>query len=85
MVKQNDQTPGRGGSIITMSSVNAVLAIPTAAGYNAAKGGVSSLTRCCPLQTTLSEAHVWPAESTCDEDRVLHSRWLRNEVPEDVR
>ena len=49
MVKQNKQMPGRGGSIITMSSVNAVLAIPTTAGYNAAKGGVSSLTRCCPL------------------------------------
>ncbi|CAL5228514.1 g11664 [Coccomyxa viridis] len=49
MVKQKEQTPGRGGSIITMSSVNAVLAIPTAAGYNAAKGGVSSLTRCMAL------------------------------------
>ena len=47
MVVQNARTPRRGGAIITMSSVNAVLAIPTAAGYNAAKGGVSSLTRCC--------------------------------------
>ena len=50
MVKQNEVMPGRGGSIITMSSVNAILAIPTAAGYNAAKGGVSSLTRCCLLR-----------------------------------
>ena len=45
MVRQNDETPGRGGSIITMSSVNACVAIPNIAGYNAAKGGVSSLTR----------------------------------------
>lgn len=30
---------GRGGSIICMSSVNGVMAIPTIAGYNAAKGG----------------------------------------------
>lgn len=37
---------GRGGAIITMSSVNAVMAIPTIAGYNASKGGVNSLTRC---------------------------------------
>jgi short-subunit dehydrogenase len=36
---------GRGGAIINMSSVNAVTAIPTIAGYNASKGGVSNLTR----------------------------------------
>ena len=46
MVKQNEHCPGRGGSIITMSSVNAVMAIPTCAGYNASKGGLSNLTRC---------------------------------------
>ena len=46
MVKQNEHSPGRGGSIITMSSVNAVMAIPTCAGYNASKGGISNLTRC---------------------------------------
>ena len=45
MVKQNEHSPGRGGSIITMSSVNAVMAIPTCAGYNASKGGLSNLTR----------------------------------------
>ncbi len=45
MVRQNEETPGRGGSIITMSSVNACMAIPNIAGYNAAKGGISSLTR----------------------------------------
>ena len=53
MVRQNEKTPGRGGSVITMSSVNACLAIPNIAGYNAAKGGISSLTR-----------HVKP--SVCD-------------------
>jgi len=37
--------PGRGGCIINMSSVNAVMAIPTIAGYNASKGGVNNLTR----------------------------------------
>eukprot|EP00877_Chromochloris_zofingiensis_P005984 jgi/Chrzof1/1639/Cz10g15110.t1 len=49
MVKQNEATPGRGGAIITMSSVNGVMAIPTIAGYNASKGGVNNLTRCMSL------------------------------------
>ncbi|KAF6254965.1 hypothetical protein COO60DRAFT_1537787 [Scenedesmus sp. NREL 46B-D3] len=40
---------GRGGSIITMSSVNGVMAIPSIAGYNASKGGVNNLTRCMAL------------------------------------
>uniref|UniRef100_A0A7S0RWB7 Ketoreductase domain-containing protein n=1 Tax=Chlamydomonas leiostraca TaxID=1034604 RepID=A0A7S0RWB7_9CHLO len=34
-----------GGAIITMSSVNALMAIPSIAGYNASKGGVNGLTR----------------------------------------
>jgi len=37
---------GGGGSIITMSSVNGVMAIPTIAAYNASKGGIDNLTRC---------------------------------------
>ena len=45
MVEQNKIQPGRGGCIINMSSVNAVMAIPTIAGYNASKGGVNNLTR----------------------------------------
>lgn len=45
MVEQNKMQPGRGGCIINMSSVNAVMAIPTIAGYNASKGGVNNLTR----------------------------------------
>ncbi|GBG00601.1 dehydrogenase [Raphidocelis subcapitata] len=40
---------GRGGSIVVMSSVNGVMAIPTIAGYNAAKGGVNNLMRCMSL------------------------------------
>ena len=40
MVEQNRTQPGRGGSIVTMSSVNGDMAIPTIAGYNASKGGV---------------------------------------------
>ncbi len=35
---------GKGGCIINMSSINAVLAIPTAAAYCASKGGVKQLT-----------------------------------------
>ena len=49
MVAQNETDPGRGGSIITMSSVNAEMAIPQIAGYNASKGGISNLTRCMSL------------------------------------
>lgn len=40
---------GRGGAIITMSSVNGVMAIPTIAAYNASKGGIDNLTRCMAL------------------------------------
>ena len=49
MVLQNEAEPGRGGSIVTMSSVNAEMAIPNIVGYNAAKGGVNNLTRCMAL------------------------------------
>jgi NAD(P)-dependent dehydrogenase (short-subunit alcohol dehydrogenase family) len=37
------------GSIINMSSVNAVLAIPTIASYNVSKGGINQLTRVMAL------------------------------------
>ena len=37
------------GSIVNMSSVNAVLAIPTIAGYNVSKGGINQLTRVMAL------------------------------------
>lgn len=36
---------GRGGAIITMSSANAVLAIPTQVPYTVSKGGVNQLTK----------------------------------------
>ena len=37
------------GSIINMSSVNAVLTIPTIASYNVSKGGINELTRAMAL------------------------------------
>jgi NAD(P)-dependent dehydrogenase (short-subunit alcohol dehydrogenase family) len=51
---RNAPRPGPGnspirGAVINMSSVNAVLAIPTIASYNASKGGVSQLTRVMAL------------------------------------
>ncbi|GLC73142.1 hypothetical protein PLESTF_001336600 [Pleodorina starrii] len=50
MVSQRQADPSwSGGAIVTMSSVNAVMAIPTIAGYNASKGGVNGLTRCMAL------------------------------------
>jgi NAD(P)-dependent dehydrogenase (short-subunit alcohol dehydrogenase family) len=38
-----------GGSIVHMSSVNAVLAIPEIASYNVSKGGLNQLTRAMAL------------------------------------
>ena len=38
-----------GGSIVNMSSVNGVLAIPNIASYNASKGGINQLTRVMAL------------------------------------
>ncbi len=38
-----------GGAIVNMSSVNAVLAIPTIASYNVSKGGINQLTRVMAL------------------------------------
>ncbi len=45
-----------GGSIVNMSSVNAVLAIPSIASYNASKGGVNQLTRVMAL--ALADHHI---------------------------
>ena len=42
-------TNKHGGSIVNMSSVNAVMAIPSIASYNASKGGVNQLTRVMAL------------------------------------
>ncbi len=39
----------RGGAIVNMSSVNAVMAIPTLATYNMSKGGLNQLTRVAAL------------------------------------
>eukprot|EP00887_Chlorella_sp_A99_P000902 scaffold5.g902.t1 len=40
---------GGGGAIVNMSSVNAVMAIPSISNYNASKGGVDNLTRSMAL------------------------------------
>jgi len=45
MVAQNESGMSHGGAIINMSSVNAVMAIPTICSYNASKGGLNNLTR----------------------------------------
>ena len=42
-------TKNGGGAIINMSSVNAVMAIPTLSSYNASKGGIDQLTRAMAL------------------------------------
>lgn len=48
----------RGGAIVTMSSVNDKLTIPTIANYCAAKGGVAQLTRCAALELAQSDVRV---------------------------
>lgn len=40
---------GEGGAIVNMSSVNAVMAIPEIAAYNASKGGVNQITKTMAL------------------------------------
>ena len=73
MVEQNKTQPGRGGSIITMSSVNAEMAIPTIAGYNASKGGVSNLTRCMSLALAPHSIRVNAVAPGSIQTRVLAS------------
>lgn len=53
MVKQ-----GRGGSIINMSSCNAVMAIPTIAPYAASKGGINQLTRAMSISMAARNIRV---------------------------
>ncbi|HEX6363618.1 MAG TPA: SDR family NAD(P)-dependent oxidoreductase [Albitalea sp.] len=45
-----------GGAFVNMSSVNAVMAIPSIASYNASKGGVNQLTRVMAL--ALADRHI---------------------------
>ena len=61
MARQNEEQPGRGGCIINMSSVNAVMAIPTVAGYCASKGGVNNLTRSKRAVGTATHMNCWQA------------------------
>ena len=55
MVKQ-----GRGGAIVNMSSVNAVLAIPNQVPYVVSKGGINQLTRVMALSLARARAHASP-------------------------
>ena len=75
MVEQNRLTPTRGGAIINMSSVNAVMAIPSIAGYNASKGGVNNLTRCALAWSAsrLSHADILEIGDAC-QYMILESR-----------
>ena len=47
---------GSGGAIVHMSSVNAMMAIPSIASYNVSKGGVNQLTRVMAL--ALADQHI---------------------------
>src|SRR3546814_6442344 len=49
MVKQGARADGMAGAIVNMSSVNAVLAIPSITPYCVAKGGVNQLTKVMAL------------------------------------
>ncbi len=49
MVKQGPRPDGTCGSIVNMSSINAVVAIPTITPYCVAKGGVNQLTKVMSL------------------------------------
>jgi glucose 1-dehydrogenase len=53
MVKQ-----GSGGAIVNMSSVNAVMAIPTIAPYVASKGGINQLTRAMAMSLATKGVRV---------------------------
>ncbi len=50
MIRQAPDSDGCRGNIINMSSLNAVLAIPTIAPYVIAKGGVNQWTKCLALR-----------------------------------
>ena len=49
MVKQGPRSDGTSGTIVNMSSINAVVAIPTITPYCVAKGGVNQLTHVMSL------------------------------------
>ena len=80
---------GGGGAIVTMGSVNGQMAIPSIAGYNAAKGGVHNLTRCmalalAPHNIRCARARRWCAPITRAEPRapwiwasLSGGRWAR--------
>lgn len=73
MREQNKERPGRGGAMVTMSSVNGMTAIPTIAGYNASKGGVLNLTKSMALSMAKHGVRVNSVAPGSIETEVLHS------------
>ena len=58
MVRQVPDADGQRGSIINMSSINAVVAIPDIAPYVVAKGGVTQWTKCLALRLAAEGVRV---------------------------
>lgn len=58
MVKQAPDSDGSRGTIINMSSVNAVMTIPAIASYCVAKGGVNQWTKCLALGLATENVRV---------------------------
>lgn len=58
MVRQAPDADGQRGSIINMSSINAVVAIPDIAPYVVAKGGVTQWTKCLALRLAAEGVRV---------------------------
>lgn len=78
-----------GGSIVTLSSVNATIAVPGQAHYVASKGAIAALTRAAALEGAAQGVRVngvapgpirtpMAAERLADPDQV---RWLTGRVP----
>ena len=71
MVKQGPRTgegaDGSCGSIVNMSSINAVVAIPTITSYCVAKGGVNQLTKVMSLALAGQQSRPKSAVGRCKE------------------
>ena len=79
----------RGGAIVTISSVNATIAVPGQAHYVASKGAVAALTRAAalegaPLGVRVNSIAPGPIRTPMTADRladVAQVRWLTGRVP----
>jgi NAD(P)-dependent dehydrogenase (short-subunit alcohol dehydrogenase family) len=83
------QLGARGGSVVTVASVNATIAVPGQAHYVASKGAIAALTRAAALEGAPRGVRVncvapgpirtpMAAERLADPDQV---RWLTGRVP----